>query len=160
MNEKSYLCCSLNRMTMERTMEIKSRLATLRQQMEARQLSAFIVPSTDPHSSEYVSEHWKSRAYFSGFTGSAGTLVVTESESGLWTDGRYYIQAAKQLEGSEIKLFKMGQKDVPSYMEYLVNHLSHKQVIGLDGRLFAASTIQTIQTVLKKRNIEKCYGKI
>lgn len=134
-------------------MSTNDKIASLREVMRQNGVNAYIIPSNDPHMSEYVSEHWKSRAYFSGFTGSAGTLVVTESESGLWTDGRYYIQAAKQLEGSEIKLFKMGQKDVPSYMEYLVNHLSHKQVIGLDGRLFAASTIQTIQTVLKKRNI-------
>ena len=79
-------------------MEIKSRLATLRQQMEAHQLSAFIVPSTDPHSSEYVSEHWETRKWISGFTGSAGTAVITLEDAGLWTDSRYFIQAEEQLE--------------------------------------------------------------
>ena len=108
MNEKSYLCCSLNRLTMEITKEIKSRLTTLRQQMKARQLSAFIVPSTDPHSSEYVSEHWETRKWISGFTGSAGTAVITLEDAGLWTDSRYFIQAEEQLEGTGIRLASLG----------------------------------------------------
>ena len=106
MNEKSYLCCSLNRNTMDMKTEIKSRLAALRAEMEARQLSAFIVPSTDPHSGEYVPEHWETRKWISGFTGSAGTAVITLENAGLWTDSRYFIQAEEQLAGTGIRLFK------------------------------------------------------
>ncbi len=133
MNEKSYLCCSLNRLTMERTMEIKSRLAALRQQMEARQLSAFIVPSTDPHSSEYVSEHWETRKWISGFTGSAGTAVITLEDAGLWTDSRYFIQAEEQLEGTGIRLFKDRLPETPSIGEWLGSILKEGDKVGIDG---------------------------
>ena len=133
MNEKSYLCCSLNRLTMERTMEIKSRLAALRQEMKARQLSAFIVPSTDPHSSEYVSEHWETRKWISGFTGSAGTAVITLEDAGLWTDSRYFIQAEEQLEGTGIRLFKDRLPETPSIGEWLGSILKEGDKVGIDG---------------------------
>ena len=133
MNEKSYLCCSLNRLTMERTMEIKSRLAALRQEMKARQLSAFIVPSTDPHSSEYVSEHWETRKWISGFTGSAGTAVIALEDAGLWTDSRYFIQAEEQLEGTGIRLFKDRLPETPSIGEWLGNILKEGDKVGIDG---------------------------
>ena len=133
MNEKSYLCCSLNRLTMERTMEIKSRLAALRQEMKARQLSAFIVPSTDPHSSEYVSEHWETRKWISGFTGSAGTAVITSEDAGLWTDSRYFIQAEEQLEGTGIRLFKDRLPETPSIGEWLGSILKEGNKVGIDG---------------------------
>ena len=133
MNEKSYLCCSLNRLTMERTMEIKSRLAALRQEMKARQLSAFIVPSTDPHSSEYVSEHWETRKWISGFTGSAGTAVITSDDAGLWTDSRYFIQAEEQLEGTGIRLFKDRLPETPSIGEWLGSILKEGDKVGIDG---------------------------
>ena len=133
MNEKSYLCCSLNRLTMERTMEIKSRLAALRQEMKARQLSAFIVPSTDSHSSEYVSEHWETRKWISGFTGSAGTAVITLEDAGLWTDSRYFIQAEEQLEGTGIRLFKDRLPETPSIGEWLGNILKEGDKVGIDG---------------------------
>ena len=133
MNEKSYLCCSLNRLTMERTMEIKSRLAALRQEMKARQLSAFIVPSTDPHSSEYVSEHWETRKWISGFTGSAGTAVITLEDAGLWTDSRYFIQAEEQLEGTGIRLFKDRLPETPSIGEWLGSILKEGNKVGIDG---------------------------
>ena len=133
MNEKSYLCCSLNRLTMERTMEIKSRLAALRQEMKTRQLSAFIVPSTDPHSSEYVSEHWETRKWISGFTGSAGTAVITSEDAGLWTDSRYFIQAEEQLEGTGIRLFKDRLPETPSIGEWLGSILKEGNKVGIDG---------------------------
>ena len=133
MNEKSYLCCSLNRLTMERTMEIKSRLAALRQEMKARQLSAFIVPSTDPHSSEYVSEHWETRKWISGFTGSAGTAVIALEDAGLWTDSRYFIQAEEQLEGTGIRLFKDRLPETPSIGEWLGSILKEGNKVGIDG---------------------------
>ena len=134
-------------------MNTRQKLSRLREMMKENGINAYIIPSSDPHMSEYVSEHWKSRQYFSEFTGSAGTLVVTETESGLWTDGRYYIQAATQLEGSEIVLFKMGEKGVPSYIEYLVQRLKASQVVGIDGRLFSASTVKAMKTTLNPKNI-------
>ena len=118
---------------MERTMEIKSRLAALRQEMKARQLSAFIVPSTDPHSSEYVSEHWETRKWISGFTGSAGTAVITLEDAGLWTDSRYFIQAEEQLEGTGIRLFKDRLPETPSIGEWLGSILKEGNKVGIDG---------------------------
>ena len=99
--------------------EIKNRLLALRKQMQARQLSAFIVPSTDPHSGEYVPEHWESRKWISGFTGSAGTAVITLDDAGLWTDSRYFIQAEEQLAGTGIRLFKDRLPETPSITEWL-----------------------------------------
>lgn len=85
--------------------EIRKRITSLRVFMRQRGISAFIVPSTDPHSGEYVPAHWESRKWISGFTGSAGTAVITTQDGGLWTDSRYFLQAADQLEDTGIKLF-------------------------------------------------------
>lgn len=134
-------------------MGTNEKIKKLREAMNRNGVNAYIIPSNDPHMSEYVAEHWKSRQYFSGFTGSAGTMVVTDSESGLWTDGRYYIQAAKQLEESEIQLFKMGEKDVPSYIEYIAKSLATSNVVGIDGRLFSAATVKAMQKAFKKKKI-------
>ena len=134
-------------------MDTNGKIASLREIMKQEGISAYIIPSNDPHMSEYVSEHWKSRAYFSGFTGSAGTLVVTEEESGLWTDGRYYIQAEAQLTGSEIQLFKMGQKSVPSFAEYLVQKMKVGSAVGLDGKLFSVAAIKGIEKTFKNKKL-------
>ena len=88
-------------------MTVNEKIAKIREMMQANGIDAVIVPSADPHMSEYFSDHWKTRAWLSGFTGSAGTFVITKSIAGLWTDGRYYVQAEKQLAGSEGVLFKM-----------------------------------------------------
>ena len=133
MNEKSYLCCSLNRKTIDMRTEIKSKLAAFRKEMEARQLSAFIVPSTDPHSGEYVPEHWESRKWISGFTGSAGTVVITLCDAGLWTDSRYFIQAEEQLAGTGIRLFKDRLPETPSISEWLGSVLKEGEKVGIDG---------------------------
>ena len=119
MNEKSYLCWLVNRLIMATISEIRNRLSALREQMQLRKLSAFIVPSTDPHSGEYVPEHWESRKWISGFTGSAGTAVITLEDAGLWTDSRYFIQAEEQLEGTGIRLFKDRLPETPSITEWL-----------------------------------------
>ena len=86
--------------------------------MKGKGLAAFIVPSTDPHAGEYVPEHWESRKWISGFTGSAGTVVITLNEAGLWTDSRYFIQAEEQLEGTGIQLFKDRLPETPSITEW------------------------------------------
>ena len=85
-------------------MSVTDRIAKLRKLMEERKMDAYIIPSADNHQSEYVGEHFKARAFISGFTGSAGTVIITKDDAGLWTDGRYFIQAEKQLEGSGIRL--------------------------------------------------------
>ena len=118
---------------MEMKAEIKNRLAALRQKMEMHQLSAFIVPSTDPHSGEYVPEHWETRKWISGFTGSAGTAVITLDDAGLWTDSRYFIQAKEQLEGTGIRLFKDRLPETPSITEWLGSILKKGDKIGIDG---------------------------
>ena len=153
MNEKSYLCCSLNRLTMEITKEIKSRLVALRQQMKARQLSAFIVPSTDPHSSEYVSEHWETRKWISGFTGSAGTAVITLEDAGLWTDSRYFIQAEEQLEGTGIRLFKERLPETPSIAEWLTSVLEKGNKVGIDGWVNSHQEAQALRNELKANGL-------
>ena len=86
--------------------------------MEEKQIDAYIVPSADNHQSEYVGEHFKSRAFITGFTGSAGTAVITKDDAGLWTDGRYFIQAESQLSGSGITLYRMGNAQVPTCLLY------------------------------------------
>ncbi|OMK78524.1 hypothetical protein BER37_002316 [Clostridioides difficile] len=100
-------------------MNIKDRLSGLRKLMEEKNIDAYMIPSSDNHQSEYVGDYFKSREFISGFNGSAGTVIVTKDEAGLWTDGRYFIQAESQLEGSTIKLFKMGQEGCPTTDEYL-----------------------------------------
>ena len=152
MNEKSYLCCSLNRNTMDMKTEIKSRLAALRAEMEARQLSAFIVPSTDPHSGEYVPEHWETRKWISGFTGSAGTAVITLNDAGLWTDSRYFIQAEEQLADTGISLFKDRLPETPSIGEWLGSVLKEGDKVGIDG------WVNSHQEALGLRNELKVKG--
>lgn len=98
-------------------MSVTDRIAKLRKLMEERKMDAYIIPSADNHQSEYVGEHFKARAFISGFTGSAGTVIITKDDAGLWTDGRYFIQAEKQLEGSGIRLFRMAEPDVPAKEE-------------------------------------------
>ena len=152
MNEKSYLCCSLNRKNKNMKTEIKSKLAALRTEMEARQLSAFIVPSTDPHSGEYVPEHWESRKWISDFTGSAGTAVITLTDAGLWTDSRYFIQAEEQLSGTGIRLFKDRLPETPSIGEWLGSVLKAGDKVGIDG------WVNSHQEVLGLRNELKTKG--
>ncbi len=114
-----------------------TKLDILRQYMKKQNLSAVVIPTADMHLSEYISEHYKLRQYVSGFTGSAGTLVVTNKNAGLWTDGRYYIQAERELSGSGISLYRASEKETVKIHEFLKGSLSENDVIGLDGRLFS-----------------------
>ena len=153
MNEKSYLCCSLNRKNKNMKTEIKSKLAALRTEMEARQLSAFIVPSTDPHSGEYVPEHWESRKWISGFTGSAGTAVITLTDAGLWTDSRYFIQAEEQLSGTGILLFKDRLPETPSIGEWLGSVLKAGDKVGIDGWVNSHQEVLGVKNELKTKGL-------
>ena len=127
------------------------KIALLRAAMKAAGANACLIPSSDPHISEYLPAHWSARRYFSGFTGSVGNLVVTETASALWVDGRYFVQAAHQLEGSEIVLQKMGVEGVPTLLEYLTDALGEGQVLAVDGMVTATSTIKELQAALAKK---------
>ena len=127
------------------------KIALLRAAMKAAGANACLIPSSDPHISEYLPAHWAARRYFSGFTGSVGNLVVTETASALWVDGRYFVQAAHQLEGSEIVLQKMGVEGVPTLLEYLTDALGEGQVLAVDGMVTATSTMKELQAALAKK---------
>ncbi len=110
----------------------RARLARLRDAMREHEIAAYLVPSSDPHQSEYVPEHWARRQWMSGFTGSAGELVVGLEGGGLWTDGRYHLQARQQLRGSGLKLFPVGDRDVPTLEEHLAKTLPRGAAVGVD----------------------------
>lgn len=119
-------------------MSINKRITALRGFMEEKGLHAFIIPSTDSHLSEYPALHWASRVWISGFTGSAGTIVVTRDKAGLWTDSRYFLQAANELDENIITLFKEGLPDTPSIEEWLTTELGKGDNVGIDGSVYAA----------------------
>ncbi len=131
---------------------VTDRLAKLRQEMTKRNIAVYIVPTADFHGSEYVGEHFKARKYITGFTGSAGTAVITMTEAGLWTDGRYFVQAAQQLEGSTIELRKMGMEGVPTIEEYLKDTLKEGETIGFDGRVVSGTWGNTLLEIAREKN--------
>ena len=133
---------------------IPERIASLRSNMKKAGVQAYVIPSSDPHLSEYTPAHWQTRKYFSGFTGSAGTLVVTENKSGLWTDGRYFIQAEHQLEGSGIKLYRMSVRGVPTYMEFLRDELKSGETAAFDGNLFSAADVRKMERMFEEKKIK------
>lgn len=135
-------------------MKINDKIALLREEMKQHGMSAYIIPSSDAHMSEYVATHWQGRAYLSGFTGSAGTLVVTLTESGLWTDGRYFIQAEQELKGSEIKLFRIAQPNVPTINEYLVRVLNEGETVGFDGKCLSVGLVKELIQSLQVKNVK------
>ncbi|HBF0592533.1 TPA: aminopeptidase P family protein [Clostridioides difficile] len=138
-------------------MNIKDRLSGLRKFMEEKNIDAYMIPSSDNHQSEYVGDYFKSREFISGFNGSAGTVIVTKDEAGLWTDGRYFIQAESQLEGSTIKLFKMGQEGCPTTDEYLYKNIPEGGILGFDGRVISAREGATLAEKLSKKGIKIEY---
>ncbi len=127
---------------------IAQRIKCLRAAMKERGLDAYIIPTADYHGSEYVGEYFKVRQYFSGFTGSAGILVISMEEAGLWTDSRYFLQAEQELEGSGIHLYRMGEEDTPTVQEYLNQHLPEESTIGADGRMVDAAWGISLQKML------------
>lgn len=114
-------------------------LEQLREELRERGIDIYLVPTADFHNSEYVSDYFKVREFLSGFSGSNGTLIISAHEVGLWTDGRYFIQAQRELQGSGIKLYRMGEEGVPSITEYLERHLQEGDTLGFDGRVIEAS---------------------
>ncbi|MFQ7438853.1 aminopeptidase P family protein [Romboutsia timonensis] len=140
-------------------MMIKQRIENIRDLMKEKNIYAYIVPSSDYHQSEYVGDYFKSREFMSGFTGSAGTLIISMDEAGLWTDGRYFIQAEQELKDSGIKLFKMGEEGVPTIEEYLLEKLPKNSTLGFDGRVMSVKEGQSLANKLafKGINIEYKY---
>lgn len=134
-------------------MTIHERISALRMLMEETDIDAFIIPSEDPHGSEYVTPRWQCRKWISGFSGSAGTVVVTKEMAGLWTDFRYYIQAVDELKDSDIELFRFGQDGVPNYDSWLADNMKPGQVVGINGRNFSASAWDKLNTLLGKSKI-------
>ena len=122
--------------------------------MKEHGVDYYLVPTEDFHNSEYVGAHFQCRAYVSGFTGSAGTLLVGREWAGLWTDGRYFLQGAQQLEGSGIDLCKMGEPDVPTLEEYLKEHLKEKEVLGFDGRTVSAAKYRAYRSLAEGNGAE------
>ena len=133
--------------------KISSRLTALRSLMASSGIEAVIIPQTDPHQSEYVAPHWKVRQYFSGFNGSAGTLVVTATQALLWTDSRYFIQAARQLDGTGIVLMKEGLDGTPSIEQWLTGSLQAGATVGIDGMVYSATATDRLIGALEPAGI-------
>lgn len=132
---------------------ITERIGRLRQCLREQSLSAFIIPSTDPHSGEYVPDHWKTREWVSGFTGSAGTAVITLEDAALWTDSRYFLQAADQLDGTGIRLMKDRLPDTPSIPEWLGQSLSPGAMVGVDGWVNTIGETQALREALAREGL-------
>ena len=135
-------------------MEINKRIEEARKVMKKYKVDAYIVTSSDYHQSEYIDDYFKGREYLSGFTGSAGVLVIFKDEACLWTDGRYHIQAEKQLKGSEIKLFKQGNFEVPTYKEYIISKLAENSKIGIDAKILLSSDVNEILSKKKYKIVD------
>ena len=134
--------------------EIPERLSDLRKFMESKKLDVFVIPSTDPHLSEYPAATWESRKWISGFTGSAGTIVVTTKEAGLFTDSRYFLQGKTELANTGIDLFKMGLPETPDMIDWIIDQAGENGKVGIDGLVYAASDAKMLESRLKRKNIE------
>ena len=134
--------------------QITQRLAAFRALLKERGVAAAIIPQADPHQGEYLAPHWQVRRWLSGFTGSAGDLVVTADKAALWTDSRYFLQAAEQLEGTGIELMKDGLADTPSIADFLCENLHAGEKAGLDGMLFTSAQVDSLKKALGAKGID------
>ena len=134
--------------------QIKERVASLREAMRAAGVSACIIPGTDPHASEYIAEHWKERVWISGFTGSAGTAVVGLEKAGVWTDSRYFLQGAEQLEGSGFDLMKMGMPETPDIISWIGAELKAGERVGVNAQMFSVNGYAAMKAELKIYGVE------
>ncbi len=134
-------------------MDINSRIASLRKVMSERGIDVFIIPSSDNHGSEYVSEYFRVRAWISGFTGSAGTVVITKDEAHLWTDGRYFLQAADQLKGSEVILEKMGEPGVKTYTQWIFDNIQDGGTVSFNSKVFTVSSLERLKDEFSGKDI-------
>lgn len=137
----------------------KQRITELQRLLGEAGIDYYIVPTADYHNSEYVNGYFKMREFLSGFTGSAGTLVVSSREAGLWTDGRYFVQAESELDGSDIVLYRMAEEDVPTIKEYLEKNVAEGQTVGFDGRVVDACFGRELEEVFDGKNVTLAYEK-
>ena len=133
-------------------MKVSDRVAKLRDLMKDNKIDLYMVPTADYHNSEYVGEHFKERAFLTGFTGSAGAALVKEDKAGLWTDGRYFLQAGNQLKGSGVDLYKMGEPNVPTINEFVESELKEGGVLGFDGRSVPFGDGVELESIVKAKN--------
>jgi len=143
-----------NKQTHHMKETIATHLEALRKEMAKANVSAVIIPQTDPHQSEYIASHWQVRRWLSGFTGSAGSLVVTANETLLWTDSRYFLQADEQLAGTGIRLMKDGLPETPSITTYLTRTLVKGSTVGIDGALFSINDTDNLRRTLDKYGLK------
>lgn len=134
--------------------EKKALIKALQAAMKKRGLAAYLIPSADPHQSEYVADYWKTRTYFSGFTGSAGILVVTKNKAGLWTDSRYFLVAEEELKDSGINLHKQKVPHAPEHIPWLVENLPDKAVVGFNGQLFTIGQVNYMKEQFRQKRIK------
>lgn len=139
-------------------LEIRKRIDSLRSMMKDMQIDYYYITTSDYHNSEYVDDYFKEREFMSGFTGSYGNLLIGENFAGLWTDGRYFIQAEKELEGSGITLFRMGEEGVPSILEYLEQNMGEGQTITFDGRCVSVQYGTELEKIVEKKGGKINYG--
>jgi Xaa-Pro aminopeptidase len=130
---------------------VKERIEQLRNLMREREIEAYIIPSSDPHQSEYVAEHYAARSFITGFTGSAGTAVVTLKEAGLWTDGRYFIQAESELKDTGVTLFRMGESGVPTIEGFLKESLNKGEKVAFDGKVISVEYFRGLKKALESK---------
>ena len=159
-------------------MTTNEKIALVREVMQAENITAYIIPSSDPHQSEYVADHWKFRTWISGFTGSMGYVVITQNHAGVWTDGRYFMQCENEIAGTEFKMYKQLQQGAPEHIDWICSTISDvgfrmpgqeittelpqpkseirnpKSVVGCDGKLFSPAQIRVMQRAFKKYDIE------
>lgn len=133
---------------------IDERIESLRKLMKENNIDAYIVNTSDPHNSEYLADRYKTREWISGFTGSAGTALITMEAALLWTDGRYFIQAANEIEGCEFELYKMATPGYPTYEEWLRDNLKDGDTIGFDGQILSQSEYESLEAKVRKKNIK------
>lgn len=138
-------------------MKVSERVEALRGLMNEKNIDLYMIPTADYHNSEYVGEHFKARAFVTGFTGSAGTALIGKSEAGLWTDGRYFLQAGEQLKGSGVDLFKMGNPGVPTIAEYIEKNLPEGGVLGFDGRSVSFGEGLDLEKIVKAKGGKIVY---
>jgi len=138
---------------------MRTQIESIRNEMEKNGLNLWYDSGTDPHLGEYIPLHWHTREWLTGFTGSAGIVLITQDFAGLWTDSRYFLQAEKELENSGIQLFRSGEKEIPSPEEWIVNHLPEKSAIGFNGKCLSAAKIESWKTLFADKKFSFCGDK-
>ncbi len=138
-------------------MNAREKVTALRKLMTKHKVDAYYVPSADPHMSEYLPECWKHRSWLSGFTGSAGEVIIGMKKAGLWTDGRYFLQGSTELEGSGIDLMRMGEPGTPSTVQWVVSQLKKGQSLGVDASVISVSAAREFDAGLADKGIKVKY---